>query len=104
MEVELEQLVGKRFERAPKTWTLWICATGYQGQDAGRKRRGVEKDAGDAGTDAGEILWILMDVQLFQTVFVWYFSTSVPPNFPAIPVSYIPISGSVFPNCICILG
>ena len=54
MEVELEQLVGKRFERAPKTWTLWICSPGYQGQDASRKGRGAEKDAGDAGTDAGD--------------------------------------------------
>ena len=42
-------------DRGPlKTWNLWICCSGDQGQDVGRKGRGVEEDAGDAGTDAGD--------------------------------------------------
>ena len=60
----------RNFDTGPlKTWNLWICCSGDQGQDVGRKGRGVEEDAGDAGTDAGddENAWI-HGCPIFQTI------------------------------------
>ena len=80
MEVELEQLVGKRLERAPKTWTSWIFLQVTKDKMLAEKdeelRRMQEMLAQMQVTS--EILWTLMDVQQFQTVFVWYFSISGP--------------------------
>merc|ERR1712112_417904 len=63
---------------------------GDQGQDVGRKGRGVEEDAGDAGTDAGtnqatefhELIKPLLrktnEVQKEDKVFIyWYIETSL---------------------------
>ena len=88
MEVELEQLVGKRLERAPKTWTSWIFSQVTKDKMLAEKdeelRRMQEMLA--QMQVSRKMLWTYIDVQLFQTVFV------------------SPLSGSNFPYRICILG